>query len=99
MIAAQRRSKVMRARRSFREARSMRKDERQLFDAMLELVQGKDAGAASNAAMNLLAALIVMVSPTWEQAESGADYAASEIKEFTREHWNKMGGKSPPGHG
>jgi hypothetical protein len=77
----------------------MRKDERQLFDAMLELVQGKDAGAASNATMNLLAALIVTVSSTWEQAESGADYAASEIKAFTREHWNKMEGKYHPGNG
>jgi hypothetical protein len=65
----------------------MRGDEKLMYGRMLELVQGQDAGLASNAAMNLVAALIVSVSPSLEQAELGAAYAGQQIAEMVPLHW------------
>ncbi len=73
----------------------MRKDERDIFDAMIAAVQGRDVGAASNAAMNVVANLIVSVSPTAEQASLGAEYAAGQIKEMVPLIWKETHGASP----
>jgi hypothetical protein len=37
----------------------MRQDEKMMYGKMLEIVDGQDVGLSSNAAMNLVAALIV----------------------------------------
>jgi hypothetical protein len=42
----------------------MREDERELFEQMVSLVQGRDISLASNATMNLLANLIITVTRT-----------------------------------
>jgi hypothetical protein len=66
----------------------MREDERLLYEKMVELVQGQDVGLASNAAMNLVAALIVAGSPSLEQAELGAKYVGKQIAEIVKLHWS-----------
>ena len=73
----------------------MRKDEHRIFEAMMAAVQGQDVGAASNATTNVLANLIVAISPSLEQAELGADYAAQQIKTMVRLQWNELRGATP----
>ncbi len=75
----------------------MRKDEQRIFETMIAAVQGEDAGAASRATMNVVANLIVSVSPSPEQAEMGAEYAAGEIKTMVRGIWKELRGAPRPG--
>ena len=48
----------------------MANDEKLLFGKMIEIVNGQDAGLSSNAAMNLVAALIVGMSQSLAEAEA-----------------------------
>ncbi len=73
----------------------MRKDERDIFEAMMAAVQGREVGPAANAAMNVLANLIVTVSPTAEQARQGADVAAGRLKKMVPLIWKETHGASP----
>jgi hypothetical protein len=73
----------------------MREDERELFKQMVGLVQGRDIGLASNATMNLLANLIVTVSPSLEQAELAVQYAAQNLEAIVRAMWRDQGEPHP----
>jgi hypothetical protein len=72
----------------------MREDERELFEQMVALVQGHDIALASNATMNVLANLIVLVSPTLEQAELGVQYTAQNLEAIVRAMWREQ--REPP---
>jgi hypothetical protein len=65
----------------------MRADEKLMYGKMLELVNGQDPALASNAAMNLVAALIVGISPSLAEADVAAEYAARQIAEMVKAHW------------
>jgi hypothetical protein len=58
-----------------------------MYQKMVEFMNGQDVGLASNAAMDLVAALIVGISPSLEQAELGAEYAGKQIAEMVKLHW------------
>jgi hypothetical protein len=73
----------------------MREDERELFEQMVSLVQGRDISLASNAAMNLLANLIVTVSPSLEQAVLGVQYASQNLEVIVRAMWQDQGEPHP----
>jgi hypothetical protein len=62
---------------------------------MVSLVQGRDISLASNAAMNLLANLIVTVSPSLEQAVLGVQYAAQNLEAIVRAMWQDQGEPHP----
>lgn len=74
----------------------MEEDEQRIFEGLMAAVQGQDVGAASNAALNVVANLIVAVSPSLEQAQLGADYAADQIKSMVPLVWGEIRGASPP---
>ena len=74
----------------------MKEDERELFDQMVSLVQGRDINLASNATMNLLANLIVTVSPSREQAVLGVQLAAQNLEVIVRAMWQDQGEPQPP---
>ena len=73
----------------------MKEDERELFDQMVSLVQGRDINLASNATMNLLANLIVTVSPSLEQAVLGVQLAAQNLEVIVRATWEDQGEPHP----
>jgi hypothetical protein len=73
----------------------MKEDERELFEQMVSLVQGRDIDLASNATMNLLANLIVTVSPSLEQAVLGVQYAAQNLEAIVRAMWQDQGEPHP----
>jgi hypothetical protein len=50
----------------------VREDERLLYSKLIEAVQGEDITVSRNAAMHLVAALIVGTSPSLAEAEAGA---------------------------
>jgi hypothetical protein len=65
----------------------MREDERLLYAKLIEAVKGEDVTVSSNAAMHLVAALIVGKSPSLVEAEAGAIDAGQQIAEMVRLHW------------
>ena len=65
----------------------MRKEEQLLYSKLIEAVEGEDITVSSNAAMRLVATLIVGTSPSLAEAEAGAITAAQQIAELVKLHW------------
>jgi hypothetical protein len=65
----------------------MRDDEKLMFEKMTQLVEGNDVGLSCNAALNLIAALTVNISPSLVEAEAGAKYAGDQLAEMVKLHW------------
>jgi len=57
----------------------VRKDEQLLYSKLIEAVEGEDITVSSNAAMHLVAALIVGTSPSLVEAEAAAITAGKKI--------------------
>ena len=62
----------------------MRKEEQLLYSKLIEAVEGEDIAVSSNAAMRLVATLIVGTSSSLADAEAGAMTAAQQITEMVR---------------
>ena len=84
-----------------KEQPTMHNDEKLMFGKMIEIVNGQDAGLSSNAAMNLVAALIVGMSQSLAEAEAAAEYAGQQISLMVKAHWNvrDTGHHGHEGHG
>jgi hypothetical protein len=65
----------------------VREDERSIYSKLIEAVQGEDITVSSNAAMRLVATLIVGTSPSLVEAEAAAITAAQQITEMVKLHW------------
>jgi hypothetical protein len=59
----------------------MREDERLLYVKLIEAVQGEDIAVSRNAAIHLVAALVVGTSPSLVEAEADAISAGQQIAE------------------
>ena len=73
----------------------LKEDEQELFEQMVRLVQGQDISQTSNATMNLLANLIVTVSPSLEQAVLGVQLATQNLEVIVRAMWQDQGEPHP----
>jgi hypothetical protein len=65
----------------------MPEDEQLVYGKLIAAVQGEDIAASRNAAMKLVATLIVDNSPSLADAEASAFDAARLITEMVKLHW------------
>jgi hypothetical protein len=65
----------------------MHEDEQLVYGKLVAAVQGEDIAVSRNAAMKLVATLIVGTSPSLVDAEAGAFDAGQQITEMVKLHW------------
>ena len=65
----------------------MREEEKLVYGKLMAAVQGEDIVVSRNAAIKLVATLIVGTSPSLADAEAGAFDAGQQISEMVKLHW------------